>query len=169
MGKGLIGLIVVVALVGVGYFYFLAPGAPTAPVDTGTATTDDTAAPAEEAADADENAADAATDAVESATGAATDAVESATDAATDAVESATEAATDAANAASEAVSSGAAALADVFSVDGFDFDAASEALQNSSLGELEKTTLGASLEGARDNPELLENVLTQIREALGL
>ncbi|MEO0654167.1 MAG: hypothetical protein AAFY77_04800 [Pseudomonadota bacterium] len=158
MGKGLIGLIVVVALVGVGYFYFLAPGAPTAPVDTGTVTTDDTAAPAEEAAGADETAADAATDAVESATGAATDAVESAT-----------EAATDAANAASEAVSNGAAALADVFSVDGFDFDAASEALQNSSLGELEKTTLGAALEGARDNPELLENVLTQIREALGL
>ncbi len=84
--------------------------------------------------------------------------VEGGTDAAT---ETAAEAATDA--------TGGTTDLAEVLTVEGFDYDKAIEAIEASDLGTLQKTALGTALGGARDNPELLQGVLEQVRGALGL
>jgi hypothetical protein len=43
------------------------------------------------------------------------------------------------------------------------------ELLDGSELGTLQKTALTTGLSAVKDNPELLGNILTQIREALGL
>ena len=53
--------------------------------------------------------------------------------------------------------------------MDGFDFDRVIEAIDGSEMGTLQKTTLKTGLEQARDNPELLQGVLEQIKSAMGL
>ncbi|MGR3635240.1 MAG: hypothetical protein ACU0BK_04860 [Shimia sp.] len=147
---------------------------------------------AEEAADAVsdavESATDAATEAVEGATEAVTDAVDEAvegasdaadavTDAATEATEAATETATEATEAATETVAEEAGEAAtevtgsmlDLLSPEGFDFDKVTEMVDGSELDVMKKTALKAALENAKDNPELLTQVLDQIKGALGL
>ena len=108
-----------------------------------------------------ESAADAAEGVVEDAAEAAQEAVDEVVDQASEAVESATEAVTEAVG--------GEGALSDVLTVDGFDFDKAVEMIDGSDLGAVQKTTLKAGLEQARDNPELLSQLLDQIRDAMGL
>ncbi|MBT8455739.1 MAG: hypothetical protein KJO15_06525 [Alphaproteobacteria bacterium] len=179
MGKTIIGLLVIAVVAVAAYFYFQAPDEP-APV----------AEQVEEAPAAAEEAVESATEQAEEATDAVEEAVESVTEQAEEAVESATEQAQDAVDAVTEqaegvadAVTEGAQeaveavtgqaeeaadAAGDAFSVDGFDFDAVKDAIDNSDLGTIEKTTLGAALEGARDNPDLLRDVLGRVREALG-
>ncbi|MDE0852485.1 MAG: hypothetical protein OSA94_15175, partial [Yoonia sp.] len=61
------------------------------------------------------------------------------------------------------------ATVADLLTVDGFNFEKVQELLDGSELGTLQKTALTTGLSAVKDNPELLGNVLTQIREALGL
>ncbi|KQI73074.1 hypothetical protein AN191_04050 [Loktanella sp. 5RATIMAR09] len=57
----------------------------------------------------------------------------------------------------------------EVLTVEGFDFDSVLEIVQNSELSQMQKTVLTTSLEGARNQPELLQPVLESIREALGM
>ena len=59
--------------------------------------------------------------------------------------------------------------VADLLTVDGFDADQVMELLDDSDVSTLEKTTLGAALDAAKDNPELLATVLEQLKAALGL
>ena len=59
--------------------------------------------------------------------------------------------------------------MADLLTVDGFDYDKVVEMVENSELGTLQKTTLKAGLEQARDNPELLQGLLDRVKEAMGL
>lgn len=61
----------------------------------------------------------------------------------------------------------GAATLADLLTPEGFDYNETLEAIEQSALGPLEKSLLTGALRGARDNPELLREVLLTIREAL--
>ena len=54
--------------------------------------------------------------------------------------------------------------------MDGFDFDRVIEAIENSDAsGDAQKLVLSNAVGQARDNPAVLETVLTQIREAMGL
>lgn len=123
--------------------------------------TEDAPEPVESAAEAVEEAVEGAADAAEDAAEAAQEAVDEVVDQASEAVESATEAVTEAVG--------GEGALSDVLTVDGFDFDKAVEMIDGSDLGAVQKTTLKAGLEQARDNPELLSQLLDQVRDALGL
>ena len=52
--------------------------------------------------------------------------------------------------------------------VDGFDADKLIEAIEGTELSAVQKTALTAAVNGAKDNPALLEATLTRIREALG-
>ena len=56
-----------------------------------------------------------------------------------------------------------------MLTVENFDLAKVKEALDGSSLGAIQKTTLVTALEGAEGNPDLLGEVLTQVREALNL
>ena len=59
--------------------------------------------------------------------------------------------------------------MAEVLTVDGFNFDKVSEMIDGSELGSFQKTALKTTLDKAKDNPELLETVLTKIKEAIGM
>ena len=47
--------------------------------------------------------------------------------------------------------------------------DKVAEMIDGSELGMVQKTTLKAALNGAKDNPDLLKGVLDQIKGALGM
>ncbi|MEL7125862.1 MAG: hypothetical protein AAGK30_06510, partial [Pseudomonadota bacterium] len=61
------------------------------------------------------------------------------------------------------------AGIAQLLTTDGFDFDQVIEMIDGSEMNTLQKTSLKTGLEQARDNPELLQGVLDQIRSAMGL
>jgi len=130
----------------------------------------------ETATESAEQAADAATDAVEATTEAVGDAVEGAADAAqeaaTEAVEAATEAGAEAAAVAEEAASAATSAMdaaAGLLTADGFDFDKVVEMISGSSLDESKKMMLTTAVTQAKDNPELLNAALEQVKSALGM
>jgi type VI protein secretion system component VasK len=147
----------------------------------------------EEASGATNTAADAleqtATDAAEVATGTAEEAAEAASEAVdevADMVEESAAAVTDTApdasgtetatqeadEAAGDMVENGAeetGGLSDALTVDGFDLDKVTEAIDASDLGQMEKMTLKNGIEQARDNPDALAQILARIRDALGL
>ena len=135
--------------------------------------------PPEAGPEATQEAAEAVQDAVEATTDAASDAAETAQEAVDDAVQSVTgaveaaeEAASDAATNVTDAVSDAvpeASGLEGFLTADGFDADGILDALENSDLGILQKTGLSALVEEARNNPELVESVISQVKEALGL
>ena len=52
---------------------------------------------------------------------------------------------------------------------EGFDFEQVQQMIEDSDLGDLQKTALTTGLNTVRDNPAQLEAVLTQIRDALGM
>lgn len=123
--------------------------------DAAEATTDDTDAAAQDEPVQDETADDAAETTTD-----ATDA-DVQDEAATDATDATgTETATD------EQVEG---ADAEDLTVAGFDYDDAITAIDESDLGEVQKTTLKAAVTRARDNPEQLREVLTTVRTALGM
>ena len=41
--------------------------------------------------------------------------------------------------------------------------------IDGSSLGELQKTALKGAVDSAKDNPELLQGALDQVKQALGM
>ena len=59
--------------------------------------------------------------------------------------------------------------LADLLTPEGFNLDKVGEMIDGSELGTLKKTALKTALDGAKDNPELLNGVLEQIKTALGM
>jgi len=123
----------------------------------------------ETATESAEQAADAATDAVEATTEAVGDAVEGAADAAQ---EAATEAGAEAAAVAEEAASAATSAMdaaAGLLTADGFDFDKVVEMISGSSLDESKKMMLTTAVTQAKDNPELLNAALEQVKSALGM
>jgi len=61
------------------------------------------------------------------------------------------------------------AELRGLLTVDGFDFDRAIDVVDASDLNAGVQTATRTALEGARDNPALLEGVLGQLRDRLGL
>jgi len=127
---------------------------------------------AETVQDAVDATTDAAADAANDAAGTAQEAVDDAVESVTGAAEAAEEAASDAASNLTDAVSdtvSDTSGLEDLLSADGFDADAILDAVENSDLGVLQKTGLSALVEEARNNPELVESVVSQVKEALGL
>jgi len=159
-----------------------------APTEVMPATADDAAGAVQDAVEgasgaAAEAAQEAISDAVEGVTGAGA----AASDAAGDVVDSVTEtttetvtgvvdaaegAASDAAASVSEALSDTApegSALDGALTADGFDADAVLDAVENSDLGALQKTGLSALVEEARNNPDLIDGVISQVKEALGL
>lgn len=73
------------------------------------------------------------------------------------------------AEAAVAAEAAGDAALAQIFSAEGFDFDQAVAALEAADIPAVTRTAVTTALEGARDNPALLEAALAQARAALGI
>ena len=56
----------------------------------------------------------------------------------------------------------------EALTVEGFDYDRVLEMVETSELSQMQKTVLTTSLEGARDNPELLQPVLDNIKELMG-
>jgi hypothetical protein len=113
------------------------------------------------------------TAAVTTATNRTADTAEAATETAAEATEAATdvvteEAAAEVAEEVAEEVA-GDVSITDLLTVDGFDLDKVQTLLDDSDLGALQKTALTTGLNSVKDNPELLGDVLTKIREALGL
>ena len=163
------------AVIGGGYMWYSGQKVAEVVVPVSDAVTEvasDTAEVVTEAAsDAAEVVTEVASDAVEAATDAASNAVEAVTDSATESVtEAVTEAVTEVVTGAvTDATSGTAGGVNDVFTVDGFDLGKVVEAVDASDLSIVQKTTLKAGLENAKDNPELLKAALGQIKGALGL
>ncbi|MFN3936286.1 MAG: hypothetical protein ACK4KW_01800, partial [Gemmobacter sp.] len=63
----------------------------------------------------------------------------------------------------------GGEAMRRLLSPEGFDLPRVLEMIEESTLDPVRKTTLRTLVEGAADNPALLESALAQLREALGL
>jgi ABC-type Na+ efflux pump permease subunit len=175
--KRILTIVVLLALLGVGGYYLIGAGTDTA-VEGVTEVT-------EEVTEGEIEVGNAVTEAVEEAVGTvaetASEAVDATTDAVSGAVDAVTEAATDAVDAvaptetetvvvdgATETVVE-ASDLASLLTVDGFDPDAVLEAIDGSDLSTLTKTGLRTTVEGARDNPEMVPGVIEQVRGALGL
>lgn len=59
--------------------------------------------------------------------------------------------------------------MPEALTIDGFDFDRVAQMIDESQLGDMQKTLLKGTLDQARNNPDLLEQALTSVREALGL
>ncbi|MCO8145538.1 hypothetical protein NHN26_09905 [Rhodovulum tesquicola] len=179
MKKALI-TIVILAAVGVGgYVWYIGnmaedEAAPEVAVESPDEAVEEVIEEAEEAAEAAEEAveeaAEAADEAVEEAVEDATEAVDSAAEEAADIAEDAADAVeetvTDAAEAVEEAVTT---PPADVLSPEGFDADAVIAMIDDSSLDDAEKGALKATVETARNVPEMLGGVLDQVRTALGM
>ena len=91
------------------------------------------------------------------------------TETVTETVAATTEAATAAAETAAETATEAASDLATLFTAEGFDFDRAVAAVEASNLSTLAKGVATRALQGARDNPALLDGALTQVRALLGL
>ncbi len=113
--------------------------------------------------DAADQAVDEATQEAAETADTAAESVESATDEAAQATEEAVDAAQ------AEATDSATGGMADWMTVDGFNMDKAAEAIDNSSLGDMQKTLLKGTLEKAQENPDLLKSALEKVREALGM
>ena len=59
--------------------------------------------------------------------------------------------------------------LADLLTPEGFNLDKVGEIIDGSELGALKKIALKTALDSAKDNPELLNSVLEQIKGTLGM
>jgi colicin import membrane protein len=136
-----------------------------------------------------EGATEAASEAVEATTEAVIEAAEVATEAVTDAVTEAvtgtveettsavtntvtntvTDTVTDTVTETVAAAAGSSDGLSDLLTMEGFDLEKVIEAVDGSDLDALQKTTLKTGLQQAKDNPELLKGVLSQVKSALGL
>ena len=154
MNKTIIGLAVAAVLVAIG-FLTLSGGS-----DEGDVATAPAIEPSEGAAG--EATPESIAEDIESGAEGAVDDATAALGETTEAVE---EAASDAANAAADAGFE----LDQALTVEAFDYDRVKAAIEGSSLGETEKSTLITALDGARETPDLLGQVLDQIRSALNV
>jgi hypothetical protein len=123
---------------------------------------------------AGEAATDAVSDSLAAVKGVVEGAGEVASDVAGDAVEAVTEnavvdAAKDMTGAVTEKAVAVGASAAELFTVEGFDFDKASDFIADSELNALAQVALTKGLETARDNPEMLSVALEKARMQLGL
>ena len=157
MKRSIIIIIVLMSLGIAGYFLWQAQNeaAERAAVEAAAAEAAAAEAAAPEAASAEAAAAEAAAAAAEAAAAEAAAAVEAA----------ASEAATALGSAATDAQD----ALATLFSVDGFDYDAAIAALGAAEIPALARTAVTTALGAARNNPDLLPAALEQARNLLGI
>ena len=89
--------------------------------------------------------------------------------AAAEAAEPATAEAAEATETVAAATEEAAGGMADLLTPEGFNLDKVGEMIDGSELGALKKTALKTALDGAKDNPELLNGVLEQIKTALGM
>ena len=89
--------------------------------------------------------------------------------AAEEAAEPATAEAAEATETVAAATEEAAGGMADLLTPEGFNLDKVGEMIDGSELGALKKTALKTALDGAKDNPELLNGVLEQIKTALGM
>ncbi|PWE34397.1 hypothetical protein DDZ14_01455 [Maritimibacter sp. 55A14] len=181
-----IGLVVVAAVAG--YLYFGAREEPapvsvadeeiTAPdvVEGAGEAGDDAAADmqdeAEAAGQAMQDAADAAADTAGDAMDAAGDAADAAGDAASDAVDSATETATDAADATADAIDEAqdtatGSTLEQLNAMEDPTVEELSALIEDADIDPMERAAIEASLEQARDDPDMISQVVEQIRTAL--
>jgi len=109
---------------------------------------------------------DATTEDAAEATEEAADDAAAATDDATDGADTTEDAAT-ATEEAAETIDG--VKVPDVLTVDGFDYDSAVQMVDDSNLNAGIKLATKSALEKARDDPEVLEQVLTQLRNRLGM
>lgn len=128
--------------------------------------------------DAAQAAGDAVSDMASEATGTVTDMANEATEAVGEAVEGAGDTAGDAMEAATEAVTGddavaeaagSANSITDLLSVDSFDSAKITEMIEASDLGAMQKTALTSAVQSAGENPEAIQTVIDQIRQAMGL
>lgn len=177
------GLIVVVAAVALGAWYFTrtpegqkaGDAAMSTAQDSATAATD----AAKDAATATKDAATQAVDATKDAAQKAGEAVGNAVDATKQAVGDAATSATDAAKSAGEAVSNAASDAATsagdmlenakALTVENFNADKVEAMIDASQLADDTKATLKSAVEAARNSPEKVAEVVAQVKAALGM
>ncbi|MBS9716640.1 hypothetical protein ACFFUT_16585 [Pseudohalocynthiibacter aestuariivivens] len=175
------------AAAGVGGYAYYQSNAPVSEVMESDSGEVETPAALEEASEAAGEAVETVTESVTEAVEEPTEAVETTTEAvtetATEAVETATETvtetATEAAETATEAVTDTTTEAAvematepmvdAALTAEGFDAAKVIEMIDGSDLGVIQKTTMSALVEQASEDPDLVESVLTQVKEALGL
>lgn len=115
------------------------------------------------AGDMMDTASDAASGAADTVSDAASDAAGAVADTATDAAGAVTDAVEGAAETASEAMDSA------LFSVDSYDAVKVGDMIDASTLDENQKNGFKTALLAAADDPELLAQILSQVKEALGM
>lgn len=142
MGKGIMAAVALAAVAAVGYMVYSGATTGSLPGQDGTAAV---------APQAD-GVIERATEGAQEATAATENAATGASDTATGAVEGATEMAEGA---------------EEMLTLEGFDYETVLNVIERSDLGTVEKTTLSAALNNARDDPQLLGEVLSQVRTAL--
>ena len=127
---------------------------------------------AEEGSDAMQVVDEAVQDATDAASG-AVDAAEGAQTATEEAADAAADSAADTATSPDAEVNATDPADATVatgpLSVQNFDMQAAADMIDNSEIGDMQKTLLKATLKKAQDNPDLLKAAIEQARAALGM
>jgi colicin import membrane protein len=169
--KNLIWVVLAAVVLGGGYMVYANNAAEKAAMAQAEA--DKAAEVAAAAAKVEEEAAAAAAKLEEEAAVAAkaeADAVAAAAEeaAAAEAAEPATAEAAEATETVAAATEEAAGGMADLLTPEGFNLDKVGEMIDGSELGALKKTALKTALDGAKDNPELLNGVLEQIKTALG-
>jgi len=170
--KNLIWVVLAAVVLGGGYMVYANKAAEKAAMAQAEA--DKAAEVAAAAAKVEEEAAAAAAKLEEEAAVAAkaeADAVAAAAEeaAAAEAAEPATAEAAEATETVAAATEEAAGGMADLLTPEGFNLDKVGEMIDGSELGALKKTALKTALDGAKDNPELLNGVLEQIKTALGM
>ncbi|EDZ44274.1 mucin-associated surface protein [Rhodobacteraceae bacterium HTCC2083] len=170
--KNLIWVVLAAVVLGGGYMVYANNAAEKAAMAQAEA--DKAAEVAAAAAKVEEEAAAAAAKLEEEAAVAAkaeADAVAAAAEeaAAAEAAEPATAEAAEATETVAAATEEAAGGMADLLTPEGFNLDKVGEMIDGSELGALKKTALKTALDGAKDNPELLNGVLEQIKTALGM
>ena len=140
-------------VLGVGYFVYSGQSV-TEAVDSVTETVTEVA-PVEAVTEAAEGVAEAVEGAVDAATETATDAATAVTEAA----EATTEAATDAMT-----------GMGELLTPEGFNFEKVAEMIDGSDkIGTMQKGLLKKGLEAAKDNPDALKEILTKVKEEMGM
>lgn len=129
-----------------------------------------------EAVEAMEDAVDAATDAADAAGDTAAETATDGVEAAADAMEAATETADEAADTAADAAADMAAdatesamSITDLLTVENFDADKINTMIDESALGEMQKSALKSAVDAAGDSPEAIAAVIDQVKQAMGL
>ncbi|NNE87909.1 MAG: hypothetical protein HKN27_07515 [Silicimonas sp.] len=184
--RAIVILAVIAAIAAVAWIVFggQEPATPevTAPAAQATPEAAETETAVEETQDAVEDVADEATTAVEELQEQATEAIQDAEDRVNDAVEGALENVNEAVDDASDALESvvpdaldqetpqseTTGSLAEALSVEGFDAEVLRQSIADSDLGVVQSQLAEGLVVQAEENPELIQEVVDQLRELLG-